>query len=77
MGPMNDDAMNAASPLWARVARMTVCLMLAGVIAWRGAHYDPPNESPAVPFVMCQLAAVVFALLGLLNLDVSEDVGPS
>ena len=74
---MNDDAMNAPSPLWVRVLRMVICLAIAGVVAWRGAHYDPPHISGAVPFVMCQLAAIVFALLGLLNLDVSEEPGPS
>ena len=74
---MNDDAMNAPSPLWVRVLRMVICLALAAVVAWRGAHYDPPHESGVLPFVMCQLAAISFALLGLFNLDVSEEPGPS
>ena len=74
---MNDDAMNAPSPLWVRVLRMVVCLVLAAVVAWRGANYDPPNASGAVPFVMCQLTAIVFALLGLLNLDSGDEPGPS
>ena len=74
---MNDYAKNEQSPLWVRVLRMVMCLALAAVVAWRGAHYDPPNASGAVPFVMCQLTALAFALLGLLNLDVSDEPGPS
>ena len=74
---MNNDAVNAPSPLWVRVLRTVICLALAAVVAWRGAHYDPPNGSGAVPFLMCQLTAVTFALLGLLNLDASDEPGPS
>ena len=74
---MNDDAMNAPSPLWVRVLRMVICLALAAVVAWRGATTTRPTPRAAVPFVMCQLTAVAFALLGLLNLDVSDEPGPS
>ena len=73
---MNDDAMNAPSPLWVRVLRMIICLAIAGAVGWKGVQYDPPQHSAVLPFVMCQVASIVFALLGLLNLDGEREVGP-
>jgi hypothetical protein len=74
---MNDDALRAPSPLWVRVLRTVICLAIAGAVGWVGAFYDPPRDSAVMPFVMCQLAAIVFALLGLLSLDGNREVGPS
>jgi hypothetical protein len=74
---MNDDARNAPSPLWVRVLRSTTCFSLAAVISWRGSAYDDPVHSAAMPFVMCQCAALVVALIGLMNLDAGVDLGPA
>jgi hypothetical protein len=74
---MTDDAMNAPSPLWVRVLRMVVCLAIAGAVGWKGVQYDPIKDSAVVPFVMCQVASIVFAMLGLLGLDGEQEVGPS
>jgi hypothetical protein len=74
---MNDDAMNAPSPLWVRVLRTVICLAIAGAVGWKGVQYDPPRDSAVMPFLMCQVASIVFALLGLLSLDGDHEVGPS
>jgi hypothetical protein len=74
---MYHDANNVASPLWVRLSRTAVCFAVAALLAWRGARYDSPNDSAAVPFVMCQLTAVVLSVLGLFSLDRSDDIGPS
>lgn len=73
---MNDDAINAPSPLWVRVLRMITCLSLAAIVSWRGIVYNPAEESAAMPFVMCQVAAFVVALIGVFNLDGGEP-GPA
>ncbi len=74
---MYDDASHVASPLWVRVFRMTTCFVVAALLSWRGAVYDSPYESACVPFLMCQLAALVLSVLGLLSLDGSGEPGPA
>jgi hypothetical protein len=74
---MKDDALHAPSPLWVRIVRMLGCLIVALIIGWRGAEYDSPYVSTAVPFVMCQLAAVFTALIGIVHVARSRDIGPA
>ena len=74
---MTVDANNAPAPLWVRVSRTVVCMLVAAVLVWRGMNYDDPKVSTAVPFVMCQLTAVVLVLLGLLSLDGRRESGPA
>lgn len=76
---MYDDATNAPSPLWVRVLRMLSCLAMACVVGWRGAMFDDPNGaySAAMPFVMCQLSAIMLCVVGLFSLDGSRQTGPA
>ena len=74
---MKDDANAAPSPLWVRVCRMVLCFLVAAALGWRGANYDDPKLSAAVPFVMCQFTAFVLCLLGLLCLDAGGEPGPA
>ena len=74
---MNDDAMNAPSPLWVRVFRMTICLAVAGLLSWRGMQWDEKQGSVVVPFLMCQMTACVVAFLGLFALDPTGEEGPA
>ena len=74
---MNDDANFAPSPLWVRVSRLVLCLVVAGLLVWRAMVYDDPKVSTAVPFVMCNLTALVLCAVGLFSLDGSREPGPA
>lgn len=74
---MNDDAIDAPSPLWVRVSRSVSCFAVAAAVAWRGLDYDDPYSSAAVPFVMCALSALVLSLLGLMCLEHNREPGPT
>ena len=75
---MTDDAKNAApSPLWVRVFRTTFCFTVAAGLAWRGYAYEEPTSVSVAPFVMCQMTAIVLALVGLMSLDGSTEPGPT
>ena len=74
---MNVDANSAPTPLWVRVSRLVMCLVVAGVLVWRGISYDDPKVSTAVPFVLCNMTAVVLCALGLFSLDGNREPGPA
>lgn len=74
---MKEDAYNAPSPLWVRLVRMVVCIIFALFIGWRGAEYDPPYASAAVPFAMCQLMAALLTIVGVTHVVRSGEVGPA
>ncbi len=74
-----NDANELAPPRWVRLCRSVFCLVLAAGLSWRGILYDDPTgHSTAIPFAMCQFAAVSLALLGVFILaNADSEPGPA
>jgi len=74
---MNDATMLAPSPLWVRALRSVFCFAVAAVVGWRGYAYEDVYNPSITPFIMCELTAATLCLVGLFNLDGSQEPGPT